>query len=99
MDAHLSWKLLGSRYVRQHRIYDSMRWALELDLSNCLVAGAPFGGPLAMTRDTTKLMELRGAADDDIMVYSPVGQPVRARARARFLLPAPCSPAATLSRS
>ena len=87
MSDHLSWKLLGSRFVRQHRIYDgdSMRWSRADDpaFSDCLVAGSPYGGTLAVTRDTTKLLETRGASDDDILVYSPAGQIVRCAPTAR----------------
>jgi hypothetical protein len=75
-DDALSWKMLGSRDVRQRCVYDSMRWSLDVDLSDCLVAGATCGGAIAVTRNLSKHMELRGASDDDIMVYSAVGQPV-----------------------
>ena len=90
--ALFDWKLLGARFVRQHKLFESMRWQLELDLSSCIVAGAPFGGPIAITRDTTKLMELRGAADEDILVFSPSGQQVRAR---RFAARPSCLPPRT----
>ncbi len=71
-----SWQPLGAHYVRQLKVFERMRWGDDVDLGNSLTAAAPFGGPIAITRDTSKLMELR-AVGDDISIYSSSGQLVR----------------------
>lgn len=70
-----SWLPLGKHFIRQVRVYESMRW--DVDLASSIVACAPCGGPVAVTRDTTKLVELRGGGDDDITIYSIAGSYVR----------------------
>ena len=74
--ARVDWTVWGNVNVRQVPLYPSMRWALEGGLSSHMVAAAPYGGPLALTRDTRKLgfRNLMGGDDDGITIYSASGE-------------------------
>lgn len=50
------WQLLYNRYYRKPEIYQ-MRWK-QIDLSRNKVACAPFGGPIAVIRDDSKIVQL-----------------------------------------
>ncbi|KAG5520419.1 hypothetical protein RHGRI_033113 [Rhododendron griersonianum] len=51
------WQLLYNRYYRKPEIY-SMQWKNKVDLSRNKVACAPFGGPIAVIRDDSKIVQL-----------------------------------------
>ncbi|CAL1353294.1 unnamed protein product [Linum trigynum] len=50
------WQLLINRYYRKPEIYQ-MRWK-HIDLSRNKIACAPFGGPIAVIRDDSKIVQL-----------------------------------------
>ncbi|KAK9013191.1 hypothetical protein V6N11_041210 [Hibiscus sabdariffa] len=50
------WQLLYNRYYRKPELYP-MRWK-NIDLSRNKVACAPFGGPIAVIRDDSKIVQL-----------------------------------------
>ncbi|KAJ6953935.1 protein VACUOLELESS1-like [Populus alba x Populus x berolinensis] len=50
------WQLLEDRYYRKPELYP-MRWK-HIDLSRNKVACAPFGGPIALIRDDSKIVQL-----------------------------------------
>ncbi|KAG6783962.1 hypothetical protein POTOM_009644 [Populus tomentosa] len=50
------WQLLTDRYYRKPELYP-MRWK-HIDLSRNKVACAPFGGPIALIRDDSKIVQL-----------------------------------------
>ncbi|KAI4381195.1 hypothetical protein MLD38_007293 [Melastoma candidum] len=50
------WQLLYNRYYRKPLLYQ-MRWR-HIDLSRNKVAAAPFGGPVAIIRDDSKIVQL-----------------------------------------
>lgn len=50
------WQLLYNRYYRKPELY-AMRWK-HIDLSRNKVACAPFGGPIAVIRDDSKIVQL-----------------------------------------
>ncbi|KAK8937562.1 hypothetical protein KSP40_PGU006318 [Platanthera guangdongensis] len=50
------WQLLYNRYYRKPEIY-SMQWG-RMDLTRNRVACAPFGGPIAVIRDDSKIVQL-----------------------------------------
>ncbi|PKA47623.1 hypothetical protein AXF42_Ash014819 [Apostasia shenzhenica] len=50
------WQLLYNRYYRKPEIY-SMQWG-RMDLTRHRVACAPFGGPIAVIRDDSKIVQL-----------------------------------------
>ncbi|PKI55713.1 hypothetical protein CRG98_023929 [Punica granatum] len=50
------WQLLYNRYYRKPELYP-MRWK-HIDLSRNKVACAPFGGPIAVIRDDSKIVQL-----------------------------------------
>ncbi|CAN0909928.1 Protein VACUOLELESS1 [Linum grandiflorum] len=50
------WQLLINRYYRKPEIYQ-MRWR-QIDLTRNKVACAPFGGPIAVIRDDSKIVQL-----------------------------------------
>ena len=57
-----------------------MVWSEELDLSQFLVAGAPFGGPIALVKDTrSRLVVVRPQGGDDkslLYIFSSSGCPL-----------------------
>ncbi|KAK6912435.1 Vps16, C-terminal [Dillenia turbinata] len=50
------WQLLYNRYYRKPEIY-TLQWK-HIDLSRNKVAAAPFGGPIAVIRDDSKIVQL-----------------------------------------
>ncbi|KAJ0053471.1 hypothetical protein Pint_01395 [Pistacia integerrima] len=50
------WQLVYNRYYRKPELYQ-MRWK-HIDLSRNKVACAPFGGPIAVIRDDSKIVQL-----------------------------------------
>lgn len=104
-----SWQPLGDHQYRQVKVYDTMRWGDAedgVDLASCLVVAAPFGGPIAVTRDSSKMTSFRAGAET-ITLYSSAGEQVSAMLflveRARCLTPSlsshasspPCAALAT----
>ncbi|XP_017058779.1 vacuolar protein sorting-associated protein 16 homolog [Drosophila ficusphila] len=49
-------------------------WPLDLDLEYMLVEAAPYGGPLAATRDPTKLVPVKGTARPMIRIFDTTGR-------------------------
>jgi len=70
----VDWSPFGNNdYVRNISLYDRMRWDLNSLLTAYIVCPAPFGGPIALTRDLGKMIDLMGGTDDEIIVYSSSG--------------------------
>ena len=72
-----TWTLLGDHQYRTVKVYDSMLWGDDMDLDDHLVVAAPFGGPIAVARDPTKVTAFRtGGADaaDAVNIYSAAGK-------------------------
>ncbi|XP_017088606.2 vacuolar protein sorting-associated protein 16 homolog [Drosophila bipectinata] len=49
-------------------------WPLDLELEYMLLAAAPYGGPLAVTRDTTKLVPVKGSSRPMIRIFDTTGK-------------------------
>ena len=49
-----SWSKLYDRYYRKQQMY-RLAWGDEIDLAKMKVAGAPFAGPVALLRDSSKI--------------------------------------------
>ncbi|KAH8382576.1 hypothetical protein KR009_004161 [Drosophila setifemur] len=49
-------------------------WPLDLDLEYMLVVAAPYGGPLAATRDPTKLVPVKGTARPMVRIFDTTGR-------------------------
>ncbi|KAI0712429.1 vacuolar protein sorting-associated protein 16 [Earliella scabrosa] len=75
----LSWEAMqdGSVFYRKHQLY-SIPGKLPGDLQDFIVAGCRYGGPIALMRNTTKIVALGHAAPAfskaQIQVYSPAGE-------------------------
>ncbi|GAV88113.1 Vps16_C domain-containing protein/Vps16_N domain-containing protein [Cephalotus follicularis] len=66
------WQLLYNRYYRKPEIYQ-MKWK-HIDLSRNKVACAPFGGPIAVIRDDSKIVQLYGeSALRKLRIFSSSG--------------------------
>ncbi|XP_065839193.1 vacuolar protein sorting-associated protein 16 homolog [Oscarella lobularis] len=53
------WDLLGDVYYRR-RVLFTMEWGEnDIDLTRFIVAGAPFGGPIALVRDDKKIVRVK----------------------------------------
>ncbi|XP_058788264.1 protein VACUOLELESS1-like [Vicia villosa] len=67
------WQLLYNRYYRKPQLYE-IRWR-NVDLARNKVAAAPFGGPLAVIRDDSKIVQLHGeSALRKLRIFSSSGQ-------------------------
>ncbi|KAL8661171.1 MAG: hypothetical protein Q9202_005828 [Teloschistes flavicans] len=73
-----NWEKVGDRFYRKIKLYDAV-FDQDLELESYLVAGAPYGGAIALFRDTDKFQTYRGtqAAKSSIDVYSYAGKLIR----------------------
>ena len=55
-----------------------MDWPLDINLENMVACGAPFGGPIALTRDPKQLIQVKGSTKPVIRVCNSVGTLVSA---------------------
>ncbi|TFK92340.1 vacuolar protein sorting-associated protein 16 [Polyporus arcularius HHB13444] len=75
----LSWEPMqdGSVFYRRHQLY-SIAGKLPGDLQDFIIAGCRYGGPIAVMRDTSKMVAIGHAAPafskTQIQVYSPAGE-------------------------
>lgn len=66
------WQLLYNRYYRKPEVYH-MSWK-HVELSRNKVACAPFGGPIAVIRDDSKIVQLRGeSAQRKLRIFNSSG--------------------------
>nr|CAG8648885.1 189_t:CDS:10 [Entrophospora candida] len=68
------WTQLQDRFYRKQEIY-TMLWK-RMDLSKYMIAGAPYGGPIAMIRDDKKviLLEKQQPVKPTIYLYTSAGK-------------------------
>eukprot|EP01122_Echinamoeba_exundans_P014185 TRINITY_DN6375_c0_g1_i2.p1 TRINITY_DN6375_c0_g1~~TRINITY_DN6375_c0_g1_i2.p1 ORF type:complete len:830 (+),score=168.25 TRINITY_DN6375_c0_g1_i2:36-2525(+) len=72
MDLMEGWALLRDRYYRKMELYE-MSWE-NVDLNRLRLVGGPLGGPIAATRDDSKLQRVTSATlKPTIDVYSSSG--------------------------
>ena len=72
-----AWQALGDHQYRTVKLYESMLWGEDVNIDDYLVVAAPFGGPIALARDPTKVTAFRLAgpgASDSITIYSAAGR-------------------------
>ncbi|KAM5537634.1 hypothetical protein V8D89_008712 [Ganoderma adspersum] len=75
----LSWEAMqdGSVFYRRHQLY-SIPGKLPGDLQDFIIAGCRYGGPIALMRDTSRLVAINTAAPAfskaQISIYSPAGE-------------------------
>ncbi|KAH8154271.1 uncharacterized protein LAJ45_02039 [Morchella importuna] len=76
--ATAGWEQVEDKYYRKILQYSSL-WDTDFDLSDYIVAGAPYGGALALYRDENKLQAYRGPAQakGGIDIYSSAGTLIR----------------------
>ncbi|KAG8195406.1 hypothetical protein JTE90_001418 [Oedothorax gibbosus] len=68
------WTPLGKNvYYRKIELY-SMQWVDKVNISDFVVAAAPFGGPIALTQDRKKLQKVQIANKSNIYIFSASGQ-------------------------
>ena len=48
-------------------------WPLDLDLEYMKVVCAPYGGPIAVTRDPTQIVPIKGSAKPVIRIFDTAG--------------------------
>ncbi|KAI9204231.1 Vps16, N-terminal region-domain-containing protein [Polychytrium aggregatum] len=67
------WTLLHGCFYLKQEIY-TLFWS-EVDIENSIIAAAPFGGPLAVIRNDTKLHELRTkSTKPTLSIYTSSGE-------------------------
>ncbi|KAI5928715.1 Vps16, N-terminal region-domain-containing protein [Camillea tinctor] len=69
------WEKVGDRFYRKTQLYTAI-FDQDLDLDNYIVAGAPYGGAIAIYRDETKLVSYRPSKSSkpSIDIYSCAGK-------------------------
>ncbi|EAW13214.1 tethering complex subunit VPS16 [Aspergillus clavatus NRRL 1] len=72
-----NWERLGDSFYRKVTVYDAI-FDEDVDLDNYIVAGAPYGGAIALHRDESKPYRFRDAhtARSSIDIYSCSGKPI-----------------------
>ena len=66
---HGDWHALGEVQYRKWAAYEPLNWDPNIRIDEYVVAGASYGGPIAMVRDHRRLMPL---ADADAPLAPPV---------------------------
>ncbi|KAF4120359.1 vacuolar protein sorting-associated protein 16 [Geosmithia morbida] len=74
-----AWESVGDKWFRKTQLYTEV-FDQDIDLDNYIVAGAPYGGALALFRDETKLHEYRpGRSSKPVIdIYTLAGKKLRA---------------------
>ncbi|XP_019620379.1 PREDICTED: vacuolar protein sorting-associated protein 16 homolog isoform X3 [Branchiostoma belcheri] len=74
--AHVTgdWNPLGQVFYRKQEIY-TLGWR-DIDLDKFVVAAAPYGGPVALIRDETKLVRVQGSIRPVIYIYTSSGREI-----------------------
>ncbi|RYP61621.1 hypothetical protein DL769_007619 [Monosporascus sp. CRB-8-3] len=69
------WEKVGDRFYRKTQLYTAI-FDQDLDLDNYIVAGAPYGGAIAIYRDETKIVSYRASQSSkpSIDIYSCAGK-------------------------
>ncbi|KAI0419987.1 vacuolar protein sorting-associated protein [Xylaria grammica] len=69
------WEKVGDRFYRKTQLYTAV-FDQDLDLDNYIVAGAPYGGAVAICRDETRIITYRPnqPARPSIDIYSCAGK-------------------------
>ncbi|KAI1464741.1 vacuolar protein sorting-associated protein 16 [Daldinia caldariorum] len=69
------WERVGDRFYRKTQLYTAI-FDQDLDLDNYIVAGAPYGGAVAICRDDTKIISYQPSKSSkpSIDVYSCAGK-------------------------
>ncbi|KAI3337020.1 vacuolar protein sorting-associated protein [Xylariaceae sp. AK1471] len=69
------WEMVGDRFYRKTQLYTAV-FDQDLDLDNYIVAGAPYGGAVAICRDETRIVSYRPnqSSKPSIDIYSCAGK-------------------------
>lgn len=69
------WEKVGDRFYRKTQLYTAI-FDQDLDLDNYIVAGAPYGGAIAICRDDTKIVSYQPSKSSkpSIEIYSCAGK-------------------------
>ncbi|XP_022100529.1 vacuolar protein sorting-associated protein 16 homolog [Acanthaster planci] len=77
--AHVSgdWNPLGEVFYRKLELYSMDRsWQEIAELKKFKVAAAPYGGPIALVRDESKMTHVRGGTRPTIYIYTSSGREI-----------------------
>jgi len=72
-----AWQALGDHQYRTVKLFETMLWGEDVNIEDYLVVAAPYGGPIALARDPTKVTAFRLAgpgASDQVTIYSASGR-------------------------
>ncbi|XP_045122050.1 vacuolar protein sorting-associated protein 16 homolog isoform X1 [Portunus trituberculatus] len=70
------WTQLGDDvFYRKHEVY-SMDWGGGINLADFMVASAPYGGPLALTRDESRFTKTHQTGKPLIFIFSSSGKKI-----------------------
>ncbi|KAI0539836.1 vacuolar protein sorting-associated protein [Xylaria digitata] len=78
MNPTAGWEKVGDRFYRKTQLYTAV-FDQDLDLDNYIVAGAPYGGAVAICRDETRIVTYRPnqSTKPSIDIYSCAGKLLR----------------------
>ncbi|KIV87870.1 hypothetical protein PV11_03388 [Exophiala sideris] len=74
-NSRAGWEKIGDQFYQKAQLYESV-FDQDLELENYVVAGAPYGGALALWRDTSKVARYRTgqSTKSTIDIYSSSGK-------------------------
>eukprot|EP00887_Chlorella_sp_A99_P002232 scaffold10.g2232.t1 len=77
LEGYEDWQLVGDAYFSKREVYQ-LGWAGGgVDLAFMRVYPAPFGGPVAASRDDNKVLLFKGAfAKPDVQLFTAAGRPL-----------------------
>lgn len=51
-----------------------MEWQDEIKIENIIASAAPYGGPIAVRRDSKKIVKVQGSSQPVIFIFSSAGR-------------------------
>jgi hypothetical protein len=69
-------------FFQKREVYEMHpKWVEDISriyglLGDCIIAGAPFGGPVAVTKDTRGLPKVSGKLKQKVSIYTSAGRPL-----------------------
>eukprot|EP00638_Chattonella_subsalsa_P017450 CAMPEP_0117825468 /NCGR_PEP_ID=MMETSP0949-20121206/5502_1 /TAXON_ID=44440 /ORGANISM="Chattonella subsalsa, Strain CCMP2191" /LENGTH=341 /DNA_ID=CAMNT_0005665461 /DNA_START=44 /DNA_END=1065 /DNA_ORIENTATION=- len=70
---YTDWQSLGEVQYRKWEVYHELEWGIE-DLDACIIAGAQYGGPVAVVRDESKLVQAEETLTPTLRIFSSSSQ-------------------------
>uniref|UniRef100_UPI00358E0183 vacuolar protein sorting-associated protein 16 homolog isoform X2 n=1 Tax=Myxine glutinosa TaxID=7769 RepID=UPI00358E0183 len=69
------WSPMGDAFYRKTELY-AMSWSSKFDISNHLVAAAPYGGPLALMQDISRHEKVSASVRPKVSIFTASGNEI-----------------------